>query len=80
MNEFSHLEGKVCSGRGMVPHCILEVGRLDDKLYEIKAYAYSAFSNRLAKFQAIKNKKQMENFEISDEREYQLFIKRAFGE
>lgn len=80
MNKFSYLEGKVCGGRGLMPHCILRVDKLDNDLYAIKAYTYSAFGQHISKFQATKNRKQMENFELSDEREYQLFIKRVFEE
>lgn len=80
MNEFSHLEGKVCGGRGLMPHVVLKVDKLEDDLYTIKAYTYSALGQRITKFQATKNKKQMENFEISDEREYQFFIMRVFND
>ncbi len=80
MSKYSHLEGKVCGGQGLVPHVILKVDKLDNDLYVINAYAYSSFGLHITKFQATKTRKQMENFELSDEREYQLFIKRIFGD
>lgn len=79
MNEFSHLENNLCDGKGFFPHFMLSIEPVEKGFYEIEAYTHSY--DNLIKFKAKKNKIEMEKFYImKDVRDYELFIKRAFGE
>jgi hypothetical protein len=81
MNEFSHLENNLCSGKGYFPHFILSVDKGEKNFYNVEAYTHDFHTPELIKFKVKKNKTEMEKFNIiKDVRDYELFIKRAFGE